>query len=85
MISNKVISISELKTQPSKYVNLLKTEWDKYIFVHSKPKAVLMDVEKYEKIISFLEENNLWFSDDENIIKPINEVLGWDEKEFIFW
>ena len=88
MISEKVISISQLKAQPSKYINALKTEWEKYIFVHSKPKAVIMDVKKYEmyeRVKIALTNSNIWFSNDENIINPINDVFWWDEKELIFW
>ena len=88
MISDKVISISDLKSSPSKYINSLKTEWEKYIFVHNKPKAVIMDVKKfemYERLKKTLLDNNIWFSSDENIVNPINEVLGWNEKELIFW
>jgi len=88
MISDKVISISQLKTQTSKYIKSLKTEWDKYIFVHSKPKAVLVDVnryEMYEKIKIALDKSNIWFTDDKNIVNPINDVFWWNEKELIFW
>ena len=88
MISNQIISISELKTQPSKYINSLKDEWDKYIFVHSKPRAVIMDVKKYEmleKIKTAMINNNIWFTNDKNIINPINDVFWWNEKDLIFW
>lgn len=83
MISEKVISISELKIQPSKYINTLKDKWDKYIFVHNKPKAVLVDVNRYEKFLKIAD--NIWITDDKNVINPINNVFGWDEKEIIFW
>lgn len=83
MISEKVISISELKVQPSKYINTLETKWDKYIFIHNKPKAVLVDVKRYEKLLKIAE--SVWITNDENIVNPINNVFGWDEKEIIFW
>jgi prevent-host-death family protein len=66
MTKNQVISINELKTNTSEYINLLSKTGDKYIFVHSKPKAVLIDIDKYEKIKKLL--------DDKNIINTLNDI-----------
>ena len=48
MISDKVISISELRNNATKIISGLKNSSEKYILVHNKPKAVLMDSDVYE-------------------------------------
>lgn len=83
MISEQVISISDLKIKPSTYINSLKEKGDKYIFVHNKPKAVLVDVNRFEKLLKMTE--NIWITDDENIVWSINNVFWWNEKEITFW
>lgn len=50
MISDKVIAISELRNNATKIINSLPETSAKYIFVHNKPKAVLVDVEWFEYV-----------------------------------
>jgi len=51
MITDKVISISDLRTNATKIINDLPKSNEKYIFVHNKPKAVLIDIDLYEKMM----------------------------------
>jgi len=83
MISEQIISISDLKIKPSVYINSLKEKWDKYIFIHNKPKAVLVDVNRFEKLLKIAE--NIWITNDEEIVWTINNVFWWEEKEITFW
>ena len=50
MISDQVVAISELRNNATKIINNLSGENAKYIFVHNKPKAVLVDVDWFEKV-----------------------------------
>lgn len=47
MISDKVISISDLRSNATNIIKNLNL-WEKYIFIHNKPKAVLIDSEVFE-------------------------------------
>lgn len=48
MISDKVISISDLRTNATNIIKELPEKWEKYIFIHNTPKAVLLDTEVFE-------------------------------------
>lgn len=50
MIKDKVISISDLRSNATKIIANLSQTWDQYIFVHNKPKAVLVDVDWFETV-----------------------------------
>lgn len=50
MIKDKVISISDLRTHATKIINNLSQTGDQYIFVHNRPKAVLVDVDWFETV-----------------------------------
>ncbi|HBB04907.1 TPA: hypothetical protein DCZ39_08795 [Patescibacteria group bacterium] len=47
MLSQQIISITDLRTNTTKVLNSLGV---KYIFVNNKPKSVIMDIKKYESI-----------------------------------
>ncbi|PZM85016.1 hypothetical protein DLH72_02335 [Candidatus Gracilibacteria bacterium] len=47
MISDKVISISDLRSNATNIIKNLNLG-EKYIFIHNKPKAVLIDSEVFE-------------------------------------
>lgn len=48
MISDKIISISDLRTNATNIIKKLPEVGEKYIFIHNKPKAVLIDSEIFE-------------------------------------
>jgi len=48
MIKEQCISITDLRKNATTYLGSLKKP--KYIFVNNKPKAVLMDIDEYEKL-----------------------------------
>lgn len=50
MIKDKVISISELRSNATKIIDNLHKTGDQYIFVHNKPKAVLVDIDWFETV-----------------------------------
>lgn len=50
MIKDKVISISDLRTNATKIIENLPKTGDQYIFVHNKPKAVLVDIDWFEAV-----------------------------------
>ncbi len=50
MIKDKVISISDLRANATKIIDDLPKTGDKYIFVHNKPKAVLVDIDWFETV-----------------------------------
>ena len=50
MIKDKVISISDLRSNATKIIENLSKTWDKYIFIHNKPKAVLVDIDWFETV-----------------------------------
>ncbi|QFR38811.1 type II toxin-antitoxin system Phd/YefM family antitoxin [Candidatus Gracilibacteria bacterium 28_42_T64] len=50
MIKDKVISISELRSNATKIIENLPKTGDQYIFVHNKPKAVLVDIDWFETV-----------------------------------
>ena len=50
MLKDKVISISDLRTNATKIINSIPETGDKYVFVHNKPKAVLVDVDWFETV-----------------------------------
>ena len=50
MITDQCVSVTDLKKDMNAIIKNLKRE--KIIFVNNTPVAVLMDVRKYEKIIS---------------------------------
>jgi PHD/YefM family antitoxin component YafN of YafNO toxin-antitoxin module len=51
MIQNKLLSISDLRNNATKHINDLRSE--KYILIHNKPKAVLINIAEYEKLKIF--------------------------------
>jgi len=57
-IIDNFISITDIRKKASFYINNIKSGWDKIIFVNNKPKAVLIDIEKYDKLLN----NNIEFS-----------------------
>ncbi len=48
MIKEQCISVTDLRKNASTYLGALKKP--KYIFVNNKPKAVLMNIDDYEKL-----------------------------------
>ncbi len=48
MIKEQCISITDLRKNATMYLGSLKKP--KYIFVNNKPKAVLIDIDEYEKL-----------------------------------
>lgn len=47
MLSQQIISITDLRTNTAKVLN---STGIKYVFVNNKPKSVIMDIKKYESI-----------------------------------
>lgn len=47
-LSKQCISITELKKNASVYIKTLRDGGDKVVFVNNKPKAVLVDLERFE-------------------------------------
>ena len=86
MVTDQIISISDLRVKTSTYIKSLKDDWDKYIFINNKPKAVLVDVNRYEKLLEIAKNNTINSCiNDEKIIWSINDVFWWEEKELTFW
>jgi hypothetical protein len=50
MIKDKVISISELRSNATKIIENLHKTGDQYIFIHNKPRAVLVDIDWFEAV-----------------------------------
>jgi PHD/YefM family antitoxin component YafN of YafNO toxin-antitoxin module len=50
MIKDKIISISDLRTNATKIIDNLPKTGDQYIFVHNKPRAVLVNVDWFEAV-----------------------------------
>jgi len=50
MIKDKVISISDLRSNATKIIESLPETGDQYIFIHNKPKAVLVDIDWFETV-----------------------------------
>ena len=50
MLTDQCVSVTDLKKNMNAYVKDLRK--DKIIFVNNSPVAVLMDVKKYEKMMS---------------------------------
>jgi len=50
MITDKIISISDLRTNATNVIKELPQTGSKYIFVHNKPKAVLVDIDWYDNV-----------------------------------
>jgi hypothetical protein len=50
MIKDRIISISDLRTNATKIINDLPKTGDKYIFIHNEPKAVLVDIDWFETV-----------------------------------
>jgi hypothetical protein len=48
MIKEQCISVTDLRKHATSYLQSLKIP--KYIFVNNKPKAVLLDIDIYEKL-----------------------------------
>ena len=52
MIKDKFISITDIRKNASSYISNIKKTWNKIIFVNNKPKAMLIDIDEYEKLIA---------------------------------
>lgn len=48
MITDQLISITELRQNASQIIEKLKNA-DKIVIIHNKPKAALIDIEEYER------------------------------------
>ena len=58
MLTDQCISVTDLKKNMNSYIKDLRK--DKIIFVNNSPVAVLMDVKKYEKMMSAGNFLNIW-------------------------
>ncbi len=47
MLYDQCISVTELKKDTKKILNLLKKEWEMVVLVNNKPVAILKDVKNY--------------------------------------
>lgn len=47
MLYDQCISVTELKKDTKKVLNLLKKEWEMVVLVNNKPVAILKDVKNY--------------------------------------
>ncbi len=72
MISDQIIAVSEFRKNPTKVINEVSKWKSKYIFIHNKPKAVLVDVEWFEKMS---QEYEIPTEDD---IKAFNKSSHWE-------
>ena len=87
MLKDKVISISDLRTNATKIIKDLPKTGDKYIFIHNKPRAVLVDIDWFETVSK--KYNKYWieyFTPDDLETKAINDYEFKKEKwdlEFI--
>jgi len=78
-IKEKFVSVSQVRKDISSYIKNLKTSWEKIVFVNNKPKAVLLDFDKYEQLLN--QKNNvtplewseevLWTKDHDDFISLI--------------
>lgn len=50
-IADKFISITDMRKNASQYIGSLSTTGEKWIFVNNKPRAVLMDIAAYERLL----------------------------------
>lgn len=82
MIKEKVISISDLRTNATKIINELPKTWDKYIFIHNKPRAVLVDIDWFETISKNYNKHWIEYSDPDIVEKKSikeykNKKIKW--------
>ena len=49
---DNVISITDIRQNATNCIKELKKTWDKIIFKNNKPTAVLVDFNKYEKLVN---------------------------------
>ncbi len=79
MISDQIIAVSEFRKNPTKVINEVSKWNSKYIFIHNKPKAVLVDVDWFENASSIVDNNWVeYVTPDEDEIKAIRE---YEEKK----
>lgn len=62
MLKDKVIFISDLRTNATQIINDIPKSGDKYIFVHNKPKAVLVDVDWFETVSKKYNKHGIEFT-----------------------
>jgi len=79
MIKDRVISISDLRTNATKIINDLPKTGDKYIFIHNEPKAVLVDIDWFETVSK--KYNNHWIE----YVNPLESekiaILEYNDKK----
>jgi len=86
METSQIIPVNKFKIKPLVYIKSLKSEWDKYILINDKPKAVLVDINRYNKLLKIAKKNKEDYCiDDKNIVWSINKVFWRNEKEYTFW
>ncbi|USN58965.1 MAG: type II toxin-antitoxin system Phd/YefM family antitoxin [Candidatus Peribacteria bacterium] len=79
MIKDRVISISDLRTNATKIINDLPKTGDKYIFVHNKPKAVLVDIDWFENARKKINVHGIEFDTPDNY--ETTAIEEYDKKE----
>lgn len=83
MITDQCISVTDLRTNTKQCLDKLK-DGEKYIFINNKPKAVLMDIEFYEKffvgyVLKELPENEV----DDDLREKADKVRKMKSSEFM--
>jgi len=79
MIKDKIISISDLRANATKIIDNLPKTGDQYIFVHNKPKAVLVDVDWFETVSQKYNKHGIEFINPD--IFEINAINEYESKK----
>ena len=66
-ITDRFVSITDIRKNASFYINNISSTGERLIFVNNKPKAVLIDIKMYEELLQ--KSNNIEF-----------EPLIWSEE-----
>lgn len=83
MITDQCISVTDLRTNTKQCLDKLK-EGEKYIFINNKPKAVLMDIEFYEKFFGGYVLKELPAEEvTDNLRKKAEKVRKMKSSEFV--
>lgn len=83
MITDQCISVTDLRTNTKQCIDKLK-EGEKYIFINNKPKAVLMDIEMYEKLFNGYILKELPREEvSDNLQKKADKVRKMKSSEFV--
>jgi len=83
MLTDQCISVTDLRTKTKQCIDKLK-EGEKYIFINNKPKAVLMDIDVYEKLFDGYVLKELPTKDiSDSLLKKADKTRKMKSDEFV--